>query len=242
LAGLVTVPFALVVPMALLTHPALLPPAVALSVMMVVALWRGRRRVPDLLRTLRSWLASDETVLGDGLGMVPGMRGQGALRLSSLAYLVPLNLVVAPAFFFADAGVVLGLMVIVRALGTVGLWIGSALRQAPPGEEPRAPRGSLRDAVSGAALVRISSVLPALIVGLVGATAAAELTDLRLAVEQATANQLPVDGRSNLNGGAASLTYTPGPGLHELVTDEQPLSGPYDGAGWELDHGSPRGI
>ena len=400
LAWLVIAPSALLVPMVLLTRPALLLPAVALLATTVVALWRGRRRVPDLLRTLRSWLASDETVLGDGLGVVPGMRGQGALRLvvaterrllvaapaaplpvldlryaairrfgiewthrgrlgklslvagdetfalraiapanllsiarvlqaqgvtaddpelvpdaerawaealgraaeqprlvsragmrtrdfdqglwlllalcavvfyvnpfgiglgsardavpmlmavpvlgaisgyvsgtrSSLAYLVPLNLLVAPAFFFADAGVVLGLMVIVSALATVGLWIGSALRQAPAGEEPRAARGSLRDAVSGAALVRISGVLLALIVGLVGTTAAAgfELTDLRLAVEQGTATKLPVDGRSNLNGGAASLTYTPGPGLHELVTDEQPLSGPYDGARWEL--------
>ena len=149
---------------------------------------------------------------------------------------MPLNLLVAPAFFFVDAGVVLGLMVVVSALATVGLWLGSALRQAPAGAEPRPARGTLRDAVSGAGLVRISGVLLALIVGLVGATAAAgfELTDLRLAVEEATATKLPVDGRSNLNGGAASLTYTPGPGLRELVTDERPLSGPYDGARWEL--------
>jgi hypothetical protein len=400
LAWLVMAPFALLVLMALLTRQALLLPAVALHVTMVVALWRGRRRVPDLLRTLCSWLAWDETVLGDGLGVVSGARGQGSLRLvvatdrrllvaapaaslpaldlryadisgfgiewthrgrlgrlslvageetvavrtmapanllsiaralqaqgvaaddpalvpeaerawaealgraasqprlvsragmrtrefdqglwlllalcavvfyvnpfgiglgsardavpmlmavpvlgaisgyvsgtrSSIAYLVPLNLLVAPAFFFADAGVVLGLMVVVSALATVGLWIGSALRQAPAGVEPRAARGTLRDAVSGAGLVRISDVLLAAIVGLVAATAAAgfELPDLRLAVEEATAKQLPVDGRSNVTGGAASLTYTPGPGLHELVTDEAPLSGPYDGARWEL--------
>jgi hypothetical protein len=57
---------------------------------------------------------------------------------------------------------------------------------------------------------------------------------VRLAVEKATAKHLPVDGRSNLTGGAASLTYTRGPGLVELVTDEPPLAGPHDGARWEL--------
>jgi hypothetical protein len=74
-------PCALLVPIALLTRNFLLLPALALNVMMAVALWRGRRRVPDLLRALRSSLAWDETVLGDGLGVVPGTSGPGSLRV-----------------------------------------------------------------------------------------------------------------------------------------------------------------
>jgi hypothetical protein len=81
LAGLVMAPFALLVIIALLTRSFLLLPAVALHLTMLVALWRGRRRVPDLLRALRSWLASDETVVGDGIGVVPGARGAGATRV-----------------------------------------------------------------------------------------------------------------------------------------------------------------
>jgi hypothetical protein len=46
--------------------------------------------------------------------------------------------------------------------------------------------------------------------------------------------QLPVDGHSDLSGGAASYTYTPGPGLRELVTDQIPVHGANDGARWEL--------
>jgi hypothetical protein len=158
---------------------------------------------------------------------------------SSLAYLAPLNLLIAPAFFFSDAAAVLGLMLAVSALATVGLYGGAALREATStsaGAASRAARGTARHAVSGLGLIRISGVMLALIVGLAGATAAAgfELTDLRLAVQEATATKLPVDGRSNLSGGAASLTYTPGPGLRELVTDEKPLAGPNDGARWEL--------
>ena len=84
--------------------------------------------------------------------------------------------------------------------------------------------------------MRISAILLAATAALVGSATAAgfELTNVRLAVEQATAAKLPVDGHSNLTGGAAELSYTPGPGLHELVTDEEPLAGPYDGARWEL--------
>ncbi len=48
------------------------------------------------------------------------------------------------------------------------------------------------------------------------------------------AEKLPVDGRSDLTGGAASLAYTPGPGLRELRTDEHWDAAPDDGARWEL--------
>jgi hypothetical protein len=71
--------------------------------------------------------------------------------------------------------------------------------------------------------------------------AAAVVAALALAVTAAAAagvlrgaEELPADGRSNLNGGAASLTYTPAPGLRELITDEDFDAGPHDGARWEL--------
>jgi hypothetical protein len=166
---------------------------------------------------------------------------------SSLAYVVPLNLLVAPAFFFADAGDVIGLMLGLSALATLGLWVGAALGGAAAGRvdapvavtigpHRRATRGSLRYTLSGLGLIRLSAVLLAAMVALVASAAASglELTSVRLALQEATAQQLPVDGRSNLTGDAASLTYTPGPGLRELVTDEEFLAGPYDGARWEL--------
>jgi hypothetical protein len=85
-------------------------------------------------------------------------------------------------------------------------------------------------------LVRISGVLLATVVTLAAVSAAAgfELSSPRLAVDEATAKQLRVDGRSNLTGNAASLTYTPGPDLREFVTDEDRGAGPNDGARWEL--------
>ena len=155
---------------------------------------------------------------------------------SSLAYLVPLNLLVAPACFFADAGEVIALMLLLSTLATVGLWAGSSLRRGTASPGRRAARGSLRHALSGQGLIRLSGMLLAAMVALVATAGAAglELPTLRLAVEEVTAERLPVDGRSNLTGGAASLTYTPGPDLRELVTDEPPLAGPDDGARWEL--------
>jgi hypothetical protein len=155
---------------------------------------------------------------------------------SSLAYLVPLNLLVAPAFFFVDAGDVLGLMLLLSTFATLGLWVGSGLRGGPGSQGPRPARGSLRHALSGLGLVRISGMLLGAMLALVATAGAAgfELPTLRLAVEEANAKRLPVDGRSNLTGGAASLTYTPGPDLRELVMDEPPLAGPNDGARWEL--------
>jgi hypothetical protein len=156
---------------------------------------------------------------------------------SSLAYLVPLNLLICPTFFFADASGVIRVMLALTVIAATGLWAGSALRRGRgSGQLRRAARGGLRHAVSGVSLVRISALLLALMMGLVATSAAAgfELTDLRLAVDEATAKQLPADGRSNLSGNASSVTYTPGPGLKELVTDEHWDGGPNDGARWEL--------
>jgi hypothetical protein len=192
--------------------------------------------------------------LGVGLGasrevvpVLPAVAVVGAVcgyvsrTRASLLYLVPLNLLVTPAFFFASAGEVIGVMVALSALAAVGLWVGSALREATGRDvaaTPRAaaPRGSLGHALSGRGLVRISAVMLATMLALTATAGAAglPLTSLRLAVDEWTAHKLPVDGRSNLNGGAASLSYTPGGGLRELVTDESPLAGPYDGARWEL--------
>jgi hypothetical protein len=187
-----------------------------------IGLGSSRDAVPALLAV---------PVVGLVCGYVSGTR-------ASIAYLAPLNLLAVPAFFFYDADSVIGVLIALSALATVGLWVGAALRgsRAAAAEEGRAARGSLREALSGLGLVRISAALLVLTAALVGAGTATgvELTRVRLALEQATAKQLPVDGHSNLNGGAASLSYTPGPDLVELITDEAPLAGPYDGARWEL--------
>ena len=156
---------------------------------------------------------------------------------SSLAYVVPLNLLVAPDFFFADPREVIALMLGLSVGAAICLWTGSALRGATtssPGR--RAARGSLRYAISGLSLIRISGVLLAAVVTLVAVATAAgfELSTLRPGVDEATAKQLRVDGRSNLTGNAASLTYTPGPDLRESTADEHWDAGPNDGARWEL--------
>jgi hypothetical protein len=162
--------------------------------------------------------------------------GYASATRSSLAYIVPLNLLVSPLFFFTAASDVIALMLVLSVVAAVCLWAGSALRRTPASPGSAAARGSLRFAVSGLSLVRISGVLLAAMLALVVTAAAAgfELTQLKLAVDEATVTQLPVDGRSNLTGNAASLTYTPGPGLHEFVADEDWDGGPNDGARWEL--------
>jgi hypothetical protein len=69
---------------AVFRDPALIP-VVALSLIMTLILWRARGQVPDVLRQLRSLLAANESVLGDGVGVMPGARGfrgrQDAWRL-----------------------------------------------------------------------------------------------------------------------------------------------------------------
>jgi hypothetical protein len=144
-----------------------------------------------------------------------GICGYVSRTGSSLAYLAPLNLLVAPAFFFVDAGEAITLMLVLSALATVGLSAGSALGAGATASPRHAARGSLRAALSGAGLIRISTVMLCALLALVATagTAGYELSTLRLAVDEVTAEQLPVDGRSNLSGGAATLTYTPGPGL-----------------------------
>jgi hypothetical protein len=156
---------------------------------------------------------------------------------ASLAYIAPLNLLIAPAFFFANASEVAAVMLVLSVLAAIGLWAGSALRRgAAVSPRPQAARGSLRYALSGLGLTRISGVLVAAVLALVVTASAAgfELSSLRLAVDGVTSKQLRVDGRSNLTGNAASLTYTRAPDLQEFITDEHWDGGPNDGAGWEL--------
>jgi hypothetical protein len=165
-------------------------------------------------------------VLGAVCGRVSGTR-------SSLAYLAPLNLLIVPAFFFADAGDVVIFMIMLSALGGLGLWAGSSVRHGAAGRA--AARPSPRT-LSGARLVRLSAATLAVAVGLVAVAGAAgvPLSNLRLAIYEKSAKHVPVDGRSNLTGGAASISYTPVPGLRELITDEYWGGGPNDGARWEL--------
>jgi hypothetical protein len=156
---------------------------------------------------------------------------------ASIAYIAPLNLLIAPAFFFAPASDVAAVMVVLSVLAAIGLWAGSALRRgAAASPRPPAGPGSLRYAISGLVLTRISGVLVAALVALVVTASAAgfELSSLRLAVDGVTSKQLRADGRSNLTGNAASLTYTRAPDLQEFITDEHWDGGPNDGARWEL--------
>ena len=161
---------------------------------------------------------------------------------SSLAYLAPLNLLVAPAFFFVDSTDVIAVMFVMSALAAVGLLAGSTLRRAAASPEPRPVPGGLRLQLSGLRLVRISGVMLATTLAVVVAVGVAGFDLTSFAVDEATAKPVPLDGRSNLTGNAASLTYTPAPGLHEFVTDEHWDAGPNDGARWELRSSPTRGF
>ena len=153
---------------------------------------------------------------------------------SSLAYLVPLNLLLTPTFLFFDTAGVLVTMFALSALAAIALRTGAALgalRDAPA-ETAQPMRGSLRDAVGGRSLIRLSAILLGVVLAGVTASTAAgvELSSLR----EHGAKRLPADGRSDLTGGAASLRYAPASDLRELITDEDFGAGPADGARWEL--------
>jgi hypothetical protein len=170
-----------------------------------------------------------------------GLAGYVSRTKSSLGYLVPFNLLLAPAFLFWPAGTVVSLMVSLSAVAALGLWAGARFRRArhprpPVSPERRPPRGTLRYTIGGVSLIRLTGVILAVLLGLVAVSTAAgiEPSKLRLAVFEATARQLPVEGRSDLTGGTASLTYTPSRDLREFVTDQHLGGGPFDGARWEL--------
>jgi hypothetical protein len=154
---------------------------------------------------------------------------------ASLAYIAPLNLLIVPAFFFADASEVAVVMILLSLLAAIGLWVGSALRRGAAASPRRqAARGGLRYAISGLGLTRISGVLVAAVVALVVTASAAGFELSSLGNAGVTSTELRVDGRSNLAGHAASLTYTRAPDLREFIVDEHWDGGPNDGARWEL--------
>jgi hypothetical protein len=184
---------------------------------------------------------------GPLLVLVPllcGVCGYLSRTRSSLVYVAPLNLLVAPAFFFIDVSIVIAAMVTLSVLGAIGLWAGSRLRRArarratelPSTPGPRPARGSLRYTLGGVGLTRITGILLALLLASVATAGAAgyEPMMLRLAIYEATAKQVPVDGRSDLTGGAAAVSYTAGPDLREFVTDNLSAGSETDGARWEL--------
>ena len=57
-------------------------PAAAVLLLVAVLVWRGRRRVPDLVARVRERLADDEAVLGDGLGVRPRRGARSRERCS----------------------------------------------------------------------------------------------------------------------------------------------------------------
>lgn len=170
---------------------------------------------------------------------------------ASLMYVVPLVLLQCPAFFFTDdPRGVLTHIVMLSVVAAKGLLLGSAVggrfrRSTAAPAAAAAPAataagrmavGSLRTTISGPSLIRLTGMMvavTAVLIVLAGATGF-EMINVRLAIEEATSTRLAVDGRSDLTGGAAALAYTPGPGLRELVTDEEWGAGPNDGARWEL--------
>jgi hypothetical protein len=150
---------------------------------------------------------------------------------AALAYLAPLNLLVVPLFFFLDAGDVVFFMLMMSAVAAPALLAGTALRRLTRRSEGAASARGI-----GFSFIRISGVMVAGAIALVviGGAFGLESATLRMAFDEVTKKQLPVDGRSNLTGNAASFRYTPGPDLHEFVTDEDWGEGPNDGARWEL--------
>ena len=167
-----------------------------------------------------------------------GIAGYVSGTRSSLAYLIPLNLLVGPALFFVDAVLVLVLMVVLSAGAAAGLAIGSSIRRpaAPTSAGPAPERGSLRYTLGGRGLIRLTGMMLGVLAAALVVTAALgfELSALSYAIDEQRYKQTPVDGKSNLTGGAASSTYTRGPDLRELITDQRLGAGPTDGARWEL--------
>ena len=154
----------------------------------------------------------------------------------SLLYVVPLCVLLLPMFVYLETPELILLMLMVSAIAGACLLAGSALRRASSAPAGTAARGSLNEAVSGSGLVRLSGLImtATLVLLMAGSLAGFDLTTVRLALAETSAEKLPADGRSNLTGGAASLTYTPGRGLRELIKDEHYDAGPNDGARWEL--------
>ena len=177
--------------------------------------------------------------------LVCGVCGYVSRTEASLAYLVPLNLLAVPTFFFWPADYVIAMMFMLSAVAAGGLWVGAKLRETtagpatadvPVGPAQRPAPGSLRHALSAVRLIRITGGMLAVMAALVVTSAASgiELTSVRLAVDELIGKQLPVDGKSDLTGGAASIRYTPGPDLHEFITDKQLDADSDAGARWEL--------
>jgi hypothetical protein len=146
----------------------LLIPVVALAAITAVPVLRARRRVPEAVARLRGLLDAGEAVLGDGIGVVRGapaglefgvLAVVGAVCLvsgyvsgtrASIAYIAPLNLLATPAFFFADAGGVLLVMVMLSLVGIAGLVAGATLGRRASGRarcdwhSTRSPRSDCR--------------------------------------------------------------------------------------------------
>lgn len=100
----------------------------------------------------------------------------------------------------------------------------------------RAPIDDYHPRLSGMRLIQICGVLLVIVLALVGIsrTIGLDLYAFEAVIDEVRREKLPADGRSNLSGGAASITYTAGPSLNEMITDEDWGEGPNDGARWEL--------
>jgi hypothetical protein len=234
------------------------PPLIAIAALhalVTVVMYRPGRRIPALVQRVAEHLQPGESVLGDALARAGGERGAGALRVvaaTSRRLLIGARDEVVEVPYARIGGFAIEWKVVGRvgtltlradgvpALGSMNppnlLSIARALRAngvAPedPGllaEAERRWQEALqrgRPRAGRTSLVPIGLVVLTVLGVAVGAAYAAGLRDHE---------ELPADGRSDLHGGAASLTYTPAAGLRELITDEHFDAGPHDGARWEL--------
>lgn len=95
---------------------------------------------------------------------------------------------------------------------------------------------SRRPPISGLRFIRFCALilLAALAIVGIGQVGGFDFRTLQAGLESLRYDDRPADGRSNLNGGAASVTYIPSRDLTELITDEHWGEGPNDGARWEV--------
>lgn len=223
--------------------------------LLTVVSWRGTGRIPALVGRIADALRPGELVLGDGLARVRGERGRAGVRVLAatdrrLLLASPVDVSEIPyeriggfaiewtlrgrlgsLRLAADGVPVLtylnppNLLSIARALRANGVEPEdpALLAEAERGWQEALERG--RPRARRTSLVRIAVAVAAVLAVAVGAAYAAGLR---------SEEELPADGRSNLHGGAASLAYTPEPGLREFITDQDFDAGPDDGARWEL--------
>ena len=246
---------ALLVLVAVLIGGSLLIAIAVLHALLIVVSWRGTRRIPDLVRRVADDLRPGEIVLGDGLARARGERGRAAVRVVAatdrrLLLASPLGVTEIPYERIGGFAIEWTLRGRLGSMTLAADGIPALTYMNPPnllsiagalhanGVDPEDPvlladaeqawQEALERGRPRAARTSVARIAVAVVAVLAVAVTAAYAAGLR------GGEELPADGRSNLNGGAASLTYSAEPGLREFITDQDFDAGPDDGARWEL--------